>query len=361
MLIIQNSTAPANIRHAIVDLVERDTAELRVASAYVTRGGSNILLETMTSSLGEQVFAAIPKVLATSFDFGLTEPLALRDWLNLDNVRVLVAGSQLVERRSLIPLRAFHPKMYAFGKGDSTFSMLVGSANLTGRGLSVNAEAAWAQQHVPMEQVNSAFERTLHETVELSDELLAAYDELRQRHPPPAAVGTEASPVPAPAAIIVDQLPLFRTSIETGAVDPAGFGAMWIQGEGLQGGSRSQLELPRGGHKFFGFHFDRYNYPHNLIIGRPVLRSGLNVWNNRPLTWHGNNRMERMNLPTVTQGGFNYADSAVLFRRLPDNSFELIVAPWDSDLSRAWRQASSQKQLLFRLGAVATNRVVGLI
>ena len=46
---------------------------------------------------------------------------------------------------------------------------------------------------------------------------------------------------------------------------------------------------------------------------------------------------------------------------LTNGSFELIVTPWESDLARSWRQASAQRQTLFRLGTVATNRVVGLL
>jgi hypothetical protein len=69
--------------------------------------------------------------------------------------------------------------------------------------------------------------------------------------------------------------------------------------------------------------------------------------------------MERFNLPTRSQGGFAYKDSAILFRRLDDGSFELIVAPWDSDLARSWREASAQKGTLFRTGG--TSRLVGLI
>ena len=156
-------------------------------------------------------------------------------------------------------------------------------------------------------------------------------------------------------------LRLFRVAIQTGEINPADYAAMWVHGEALQGGSNNQLELPRGGHRFFGFVFDQYEYPQNLTIGEPVLRSGTRVWNNRRLTWHGNNRMERMNLPTAAQGGFNYADTAVMFRRLTNGSFELIVTPWESDLARSWRQASAQRQTLFRLGRVATNRVVGLL
>lgn len=361
MLVIQNSLAPANIRHALVDLAGHDTIELRVASAYVTQSGSNVLLEAISNSLGEAAFAAIPKMLVTSFDFGLTEPLALRDWLDLDNVCVLVAGAPMIENGLLTPTRAFHPKMYAFGKNDATFNVLVGSANLTGRGLSVNAEAAWSQHYVPSGQVDLAFARTRQETVELSMNLLAAYEALREQQPPPPEIGPETQPVEPPAPVPGAQLPLFRTALETGALNPADYNSMWIQGEGLQGGSRNQLELPRGAHTFFGFQFDQYEFPHNLTIGSPLLRSAARTWENRPLTWHGNNRMERLNLPTITQGGFNYVDSAVMFRRLPDSAFELIVTPWESDLARAWRQASGQNQLLFRLGRIATNRIVGLI
>ena len=361
MLIIQNSAAPANIRHAVVDLIAHSVTELRVASAYVTRSGSDVLLDAISNSLGDAAFAAIPKMLVTSFDFGLTEPDVLRDWLNLENARVLVAGAQRLQEGFLVPVRAFHPKIYAFGKNDQTFSMLVGSANLTGRGFSVNTESAWTQQHVLSTEVDLAFNRMCHETVDLSRELLATYEALRQIQPPPAEIGPEADPVAPPPPIIGGQLPLFRTAIETGAMDPGAYNAMWVQGEGLQGGSQNQLELPRGGHTFFGFHFDRYDYPHNLTIGQPLLRSAARAWDDRPLTWHGNNGMERLNLPTIAQGGFNYANSSVMFRRLPDGSFELIVTPWDSDLARAWRQASAQSQLLFRLGSRTTSRIVGLI
>ena len=318
MLVIQNSIAPANIRHALVDLAGNDTTDLRIASAYVTRSGSNVLLNAVGSALGEEAFAAIPKLLVTSFDFGLTDPIALRDWLDLDNALVMVAGVSLLEDGSLIPTRAFHPKMYAFGKHDATYNVLVGSANLTGRGLSVNAEAAWSQHDVPSGQVDAAFARTRHETLELTTDILAAYQALRQQRPPPPELEPETQPVEPPAPLAGAQLPLFRIAIETGALNPAAYNSMWIHGEGLQGGSRNQLELPRGAHTFFGFQFDQYEYPHNLTIGEPLLRSAGRVWDNRPLTWHGNNRMERLNLPTLAQGGFNYADTAVMFRRLPD-------------------------------------------
>lgn len=361
MLIVQNASNPASMRNAIVDMIAAGAADVRVASAYVTLGGVNILLQALADAVTPANFAAVPKSLVTSFDFGLTEPDALRHWQASGNATIRVSGAQRLAQGSLIPLRAFHPKLYAFGRNAQSFSALIGSANLTGRGFSVNTEAAWLEQNVPRASIEAAMERACFETDQLTDELLQAYEALRHANPPPAEIEQETQPVAPPAPINTAGLPLFRTAIETGVVNPADFDAMWVQGEGLQGGSQNQLELPRGGHRFFGFVFAQYDYPHNLTIGEPVLRSGAQVWNDRPLTWHGNNKMERMNLPTAAQGGFDYADTAVMFRRLADGSFELIVTPWESDLARSWRQASAQGQALFRLGTVATSRIVGLL
>ncbi len=361
MLIVQNAADPAVIRNAIVDLISLGVIEMRVASAYVTFGGCSILLKAVEDAVGAGAFAAMPKTLVTSFDFGLTEPGALRHWQGLANATVLVSGAQRVNEGSLMPLRAFHPKLYAFGEAAERCNALVGSANLTGRGFSVNTEAAWVQRGLPRLDIDAAFARATAETTPITAPLLAAYEALRQRRPPPPEIEQEVQRVDPPAPVDVATLPLFRTAIEDGSVNPAEYNAMWIQGEALQGGSHNQLELPRGAHRFFGFLFDQYDHPHNMTIGQPVLRSAARYWRDRLLTWHGNNRMERMNLPTVTQGGFDYADTAVMFRRLADGSFELIVTPWESDLSRSWRQASAQKQTLYRLGAIATRRVVGLV
>jgi len=361
MLIVQNATEPASMRNALVDMVAVGATDIRVASAYVTLGGANILLSAVADAVGPAAFAAMPKTLVTSFDFGFTEPQALQRWRALDNSMVLVSGAHKLAQGSLMPQRAFHPKLYVFGSNPGTCSTLVGSANLTSRGFSVNTEAAWVQHGVPRAAVDAAFDKARFETTALTDDLLAAYVALRQVQPPPPEIEQEAQPVAAPPPVAGAALRLFRLAIANGEIDPANFSSMWVQGEKLQGGSGNQLELPRGAHRFFGFEFDQYDYPKKITIGEPVLRSGGRIWNDRLLTWHGDNRMERMNLPTAAQGGFDYADTAVMFRRLADGSFELIVTPWDSDLAHSWRQASAQRQTLFRLGTVATNRIVGLL
>jgi HKD family nuclease len=361
VLIVQTQTSPAAIRNAVVDLMRPTTTQLWVASAYVTSAGTKILFDSLSQFLSPQAIENIPKTLITCFDYGLTQPKALREWKAMPNSVVRVAGKNLVEAGSLIPKRAFHPKVYAFGLPNNRANMLVGSANLTSRGFTINTEAAWNQSSVTQESLELAFKPIYEGTDDLTGPLLSAYVALRKAKPPPAALKSQTSSVPAPKAVIPGSLLSFRDAVENNGLQPENYEAFWIQAEQLQGGSGNQLELPRRAHRFFGFEFDNYDFPNKTTIGTPVLRAGSRSWTDRLLTWHGNNRMERINLPTNAQGGFTYENSAVMFRRLADGSFELIVSPWETDLARSWRQASMQKNLLFRVRPAADSRVVGLI
>lgn len=207
MLIVQNASEPASLRNALVDIVTAGTIDIRVASAYVTVGGANILLSAVANAVGPAAFAAMPKTLVTSFDFGLTEPQALQHWRALANATVFVSGAQRLAQGSLMPQRAFHPKFYVFGRDPQTCSTLVGSANLTSRGFSVNTEVAWVQQSIPRADADAAFDKARFETTALTDDLLAAYTALRQAQPPPPEIEQEAQPVAAPAPVAAAALP----------------------------------------------------------------------------------------------------------------------------------------------------------
>ncbi|EFH09614.1 hypothetical protein HMPREF0731_4169 [Pseudoroseomonas cervicalis ATCC 49957] len=359
---MQNAAEPASMRHAIVDLM-REPTEVRIASAYVTRGGCDILLDSLRAAVSAARFQAMPKVLITSFDFGLTEPQALRAWKSLPNASLRVAGSEGIPRGSLLPSRAYHPKLYAFGRDDGTYGVLVGSANLTARGFSINSEAAWSSQ-LSQEQIAAAFLKAEFGTVPADDDLITAYEALRAARPAPPEVAREALRVEVPVPQNAAMLPWFGDEVAQGRLVPANFGSMWIQAARLQGGSRNQLELPRGGNKFFGFNFNYHHLDDNIRIGEVRLRSGAMEWPDCVVAWHGQiNEMERINLPTRFKGGFEYENTCIMFRRLENDVFELIVAPWDSDLSRSWRQASADRNLTFRLGkrARATGRLVGVL
>lgn len=359
MLIVQNVANPAAVRHAIVDALSEDVSRLAICSAYVSSEGSRIFVNCCREFLSEDQFSHLPKALVTSFDFGITDPEAIRYWSALPNTEILVAGAEAVRAGSLIPAKAFHPKMYAFSNSDQTANIVIGSANLTSRGFTINTEAVWLERNVDAHVMSDAWCAAIQEAVPLDDGLLRQYEALRARVPR-SAERVELERVPAPHARPRGELEPFPDAVFSGQLTPEAFEQMWVHGEGLQGGSGNQLELPRGANRFFGFQFDNYDSGVVEHIGDLSLVSGAKHWDGRPLTWHGDNGMERINLPTRAQGGFDYRDSAILFRRLPGNSFELVVAEWESDLARAWRQASAAAAAVYRLGR-RTPRIVGLI
>ena len=358
MLVVQSPLAPSKIRDAIADLIARETVAVQVASAYTTLAGSKILLEALAHTVGTSALSAIHKTLVTSFDFGITEPQALEHWLSLENATVRIGGNSDIDSDFIARGTAFHPKVYAFAIDEQTCNVLVTSANLTSRGFTVNTEVGWSQHAVEASQVDGVFLELSRASQFLTPGMLDAYNVGRRSHPP-RSPHTEGHPVPAfsPSG----PLRSFRDVVESGSIDLADHNAMWVHADALQGGSKNQLELPRGGHRFFGLDFKRYDHPHNLTIALIKLRRGSQTWSERRLTWHGNNRMERLNLPTKSRGGPSYADSVVLFRRLQDGSFELVVTPLGSDLANAWALASSQTDTLFALGSRHTTRLVGLL
>lgn len=68
----------------------------------------------------------------------------------------------------------------------------------------------------------------------------------------------EIEPVPEPEMGRPDDYPPFGDA----DVNPSAHSQIWIQDAGMSGGSRTQLELPRGAHRFFGANFHGYDYDH---------------------------------------------------------------------------------------------------
>lgn len=354
MFVVQNESRPAEIQNVLYDLTRNGVLSARICCAYVTLSGSQILFDAIRRGAPNGNHAAIPKTIATSLDFGITDPAALRFWRDTANSQVLISGVTLLQRRNLVPVAAFHPKMYVFDALDGTVSTLVCSANLTNRGLTINSEVGWVERGIAAQDGNQAWNAAIEATVPLTDEILAQYDALRA--PRPQLAPTDILRVPPPQVGNLNQYDSFADV----PVNPADFSYLWIQSAGMQGGARTQLELPRGAHRFFGAAYGDYDYQRVDRIADPVLVSGRREWRDRPLTWHGDNRMERINLPSQAMGGFDYENSLILFRRIGQNIFELRVHAWDSDSARAYIESSRRANLLFRVGR-ASPRVCGLL
>lgn len=241
------------------------------------------------------------------------------------------------------------------------------SANLTNRGLTINSEVGWKVVLPDAVAADSAWCAAVQLAVPLTDDILRRYAEAHKEVRRAPATGRSANPSMADQADDMAPVPPPLPAAEPLAsfgdvsIDPSQHGQMWVQSLGMSGGSHTQLELPRGAHRFFRASGVDYQAEQVRPIAEPILVSGGRVWKHCQVRWHGNNRMERINLPSVNNGGFDYAHSMILFRRLDANRYELRVHPWDSDTARACREASRRRSLLFKVGRTNTNRLVGLL
>ena len=357
MLVVQDPARPDGVIDAIASLGSAGSQRLRVLSAYTTKGGCELLFERLAAAIGP-TWGAIPKTVITSFDYGITEPDALT-YLQSQGVEVRIANVGAGGRLVLFPsASAFHPKAYIVDDVAS-IGAVIGSANLTRRALRVNVEAVFVANPLPDTQgVEAQWQATVSASQELDPVLLAAYAVAR-----PAAL-EHARPPKEPLAPLgppqpVGTLKTFAEAVADGDVDPATFAGFWIEaGSMSSSGSHAQLELPRRGSTFFGYQFTQYDDAHHTL-GHPPL-SVLGTWfYDRPLTWHGNNRMERLNLPTKPQSGLEYPWTYILFRRVVDG-FTVTVGQAGGHQARAWENEASASGHLYRLGAVSDRRC-GLI
>ena len=356
MFIVQNQFCPGTMLSGLLDMMHGGVVSLRICCAYVSMSGSQMLFDGIARSAANGNPATVDKTIVASLDFGLTEPDALRFWRDMDNSRVLVAGAPHLEDGRLTTYAAFHPKLYILGRQDGTVGSLVGSANLTNRGLTVNAEAGWLEmEHHAPESVDGAWNAAIGPAVDMTPEILDRYSAVRQRIPG-EQWGEEMEPVPA---LQIGQVGGYRLMADAG-IDPSSYDQMWVHAHRLSGGARTQLELPRGSHRFFGPAYEGYDYERVEHIAEPSLVSGQRMWLNRPVTWHGDNRMERINLPSAAMGGYAYENSLILFRRMEPNAFELRVYPWESDAARSYVEASRLAGLVFRVGG-RSPRFAGLL
>ena len=316
--------------------------------------GSQLLLDAIECGAPNGDHTRVCKTIVTSLDFGLTEPRALEMWHDLPATEVFVAGTSVLAGRTLRPEAAFHPKFYAFDRLDGTVASLVTSANLTNRGLTTNSEVGWKVVASDAGPTDRAWHAAIELAVPLTEDILKQYKALRESAPDRAA--DDMQPVPQPRLT-----PRPLAPFGDAPIDPSRHSQLWVQSFEMSGGSATQLELPRGTHRFFGIATVDYEMAHVNRIAEPTLVAGNRRWEGCQLRWHGNNRMERINLPSVARGGFSYAHSLILFRRLDANIYELHVHPWDSDTARARIEASRRCNLLFRVGQTNTSRLAGLI
>lgn len=350
MLILQSPARANAILEAIMAATSPRTEEFNVAVAYVTYQGARTLLDGLAGAV-EVRWASIPKCVVTCFDFGHTEPDALAYLEDAGfEVRIANLGAGGVIR--LVPNPAsFHPKIYIAPTGRGA-NVIIGSANLSRRALTVNTEAVTSMALDDEDAWRPSWKRLVDCSVRMSPQLLKAYRKMRPRQQKQRTHDEPPVPPPAPP----NTLPLFRESVAR-EVDPATYKAFWVQVGMPSGGAGSQLEMPRLANRYFGFSHSKYDNEQRKI-GDLTLIAGVREWT-RTLAWHGDNRMERVNLPTANQGGFEYGGRVVLFERAGAR-FEFTVADTASRRAERWRNESAALGTLFRVGEMSP-RLCGLI
>jgi HKD family nuclease len=359
-IISQNANNKGQVLLGMYALADSQLRGLRLAVAYITKSGCDLLFDVLSNKIGKRHWDDIPKAIITSFDFGFTEPAALASLDQISNCEVSIWGIEVLQSTRLVPNNNFHPKMYIFDK-DGASSVFIGSANLSRAALTTNTEAAIVHEDiVDLSQVSGCWNDLSANCAPLTPSLLVEYRTARKKYTGRKLKPRLKNEKPAQGIISIPTGPFsdFNQAVSTGAVAPQSYKHFWIEaGSMSSGGSGNQLELPRGANRFFGFNFTNYSSQHQLI-GYPVLFSRDKSWLDRPLTWHGHNAMERINLPTVTQGGYMYQNTIVHFSR-HNNRYELQVFPWNHPLSQIWINNSQNISLIFNLG-IASMRACGL-
>jgi len=344
-------------------MADENVTELRIAVAYMTGSGLATLIPPLVQRMGDYVWKRIPKIFIMSFDFGHTEPTALTAATSLPASSVRIANLGANGRIALFPpAAAFHAKMYMFCKGDVR-TAFVGSANLSRRALSINTEVGAVISVANRDGMDAVWTAILAGSLPLDVALLESYTELRSRYSSEMTPPLD-EPVPPEVGPRREDLTIFGEAVQAGHVAPESFNGFWVEaGSMSSSGSHAQLELPRRSNRFFGYEFRRYDGSQRPI-GDVILTFGSGTWP-RSLAWHGDNGMERINLPTPTMVSeanglaVDYRGTAILFRRRTEG-FEVHVAPWDGDEARAWRNESAAAGRTYRLGG-ESPRLCGLL
>lgn len=337
-MIVQSPNQPGRIFDALRAAASPDVTDVRLAVAYVTLSGVRQLVEAMEQEIGP-AWSQVDKQLVTCVDFGFTDPDALREWLKLSKSRVFLHNTK-VKNPLLRPPQAFHAKYYEFRRAGAA-TIALGSANLSKAAFTTSHEVmALLALAGDLGTADAAWRQLKRGAATATPAIIDAYENRRK-----------AISVPVSNAVFVGASPVRRLwgAIEAGETQPRKHRFFWVEaGSMSSGGSSNQLELPRGGHRFFGGSVT-YTDKSKKIIDLKIRVKG--TPHDRPLSWHGSNKMERLNLPT----GEDYSYRTVLFERWPAG-YSLSFARTGSPITQSWADRSAAIDELYKVGERSPRR-----
>lgn len=294
--------------HRELSNLDGEVQNLRVGMAYATAAGLDIFRTTTDSFVPHS-----DQQWLVSIDQGITQPRALRSLLEHPQSEVRVAGGQEALRSGdLSTSSKFHPKMFWFDR-DGVHDLLMGSANLTQRGLHSNWEAGMLVHGLKEENHPELFEqlsgwwgdawaRATPVTTDFIAEYADVRDEYIERTPPEY---------------------LKRISDTKTELSKATF--LWSEVETVMGYNDHQFEVPKQCLRFFSgdegpvkeddqvyvtFKYDGVPYSDRSIRAHP-------------------NQMCRVNLPNEIGKRYTLPNYSVVFERLRDRVFKIDLVPDD--------------------------------
>lgn len=295
-----------------------EAVKFRAAFAYATKGGVKRLRNKLPDSLG----STSPQWLV-SFDYGYTQPEAVRLLDEMGSVRVI--GAESMRRSgSLNANPRFHPK-FIWIQEEENNHLMMGSANLTESALTRNWEAvvflhSINPDHSAIDRVSTWWEETWDESDPVDEELLDWYEDARESSDVSPNTTSEEydhwkeTPHPRNASIIWGHL---------------GY---------TQGGSKNQMDIPTQFGEFFLQDGDIWKLNSEYQITFRFEGEKLN----RKIKYHDGSHQTRIYLPTETRGtrleehfsSDKFDNSSLryylaVFRRIKEYDYKLEILPPD--------------------------------
>lgn len=273
--------------------------------AYATLSG----VASFDLKMGEDFWTQTPTKWLFGFDYGRTQPQAIRKIMGKANAEVRITdGAWIVTQEGFLPRRDYHSKVsFLLNDKNNLFGMVGGSGNFSANGLRRSIEAG-ASIYAGDE---ATYLKSFGEAVKIAnalwdratpiEDVLEAYenewlDSFSRR-------GSESE------GVEFEEGEIFW--IETGYVTQN-------RGPGRPG---NQIDFPRGMSKYFGYD-TAPDLPVNTIIGPVAFQAPIGDPVTRNLRL-GNNHMEKISLPTPEDHGFELYDGKVLVFRKTGGYFEM--------------------------------------
>lgn len=328
----------------------KESEDFRAGFAYATTGGVERVKHGLANSLDSS-----PSKWLISFDYGHTQPEAVRLLQDIGDVRVVGAES-LRKRDSLNANPRFHPK-FVWIQDPESHHLMMGSSNLTESAMTRNWEATVFLRsidpgHSAIEQISSWWEETWGESHPVTDELLDWYEDIRE--------SSDVSPDTTSEE--------YDDWEETN--HPRNASIVWARLGYTQGGSKNQMDIPTQFGEFFLEDGDRWKVDSEYYI--TFRFEGEKV--DRKIKYHDGSKQTRIYLPTET-GGTRLAEMFssdkfdktslryyfAVFRRVGEYDYRLRILPPEklSEIQTEIDSAQERGQVVET--DEETNRLVGWV